>query len=360
MKKYRYQLQKYDPENGKGICPDCGQKTFVYYIDTENDNRIIHEIVGRCDRQEKCGYNYTPRQFFLDNNINHDSVYPTYYYNYIETSKNTGYNYANTPEINAHFDTIEWEEVKNSLDYCANTFTSYLLEYLKENYEVLDYLINAYKIGGEPYRYDDNDNIKTSNVIFWQIDVNNEVRTGKIMDYDQNGHRSKYINWIHKDYADYVLRQCLFGEHLLNNNNDTDIWIVEAEKTAIMLKGFLMLQGIEGITVLAAGGLENLNVRKLRVFENTGKNVLLIPDLGPTSEIKWLDIATKARQIYGINIATVNPLKLYHSLTGFNSHKRIEGTDIADYLATYQKHLKFHNWLRELHKKKNITVEAVY
>ena len=59
--------------------------------------------------------------------------------------------------------------------------------------------------------------------IFWQIDVNGNVRTGKIMKYDdKTGHRIKeshsLMTWVHSELklSDFTLRQCFFGEHLLN------------------------------------------------------------------------------------------------------------------------------------------------
>jgi hypothetical protein len=49
---YRYTLEK---GSKKYHCPDCGKKTFVRYIDTENDKYLSGEY-GRCDREGKCGY----------------------------------------------------------------------------------------------------------------------------------------------------------------------------------------------------------------------------------------------------------------------------------------------------------------
>ena len=37
------------------------------YIDTENNNAYIADNVGKCNRLDKCGYHYTPRQYFEDN-----------------------------------------------------------------------------------------------------------------------------------------------------------------------------------------------------------------------------------------------------------------------------------------------------
>src|SRR5699024_8538126 len=76
--------------------------------------------------------------------------------------------------------------------------------------------------------------------VFWQIDKNLDIRSGKVMLYDKDGHRAKrndgngYITWVHSLlYDDYNLKQCLFGEHLLIDS-EKPVALVESEKTAII------------------------------------------------------------------------------------------------------------------------------
>ena len=65
---YRYQLEKYRGRGTRYSCPQCGRKyCFTRYIDTENNNQYISERVGKCNRLDKCGYHYTPREYFTDN-----------------------------------------------------------------------------------------------------------------------------------------------------------------------------------------------------------------------------------------------------------------------------------------------------
>ena len=61
QRQYQYQLAK----RGKWVCPECGRKTFVCYVDTNGN--VLDEGVGKCDRADKCAYHYTPRQYFADN-----------------------------------------------------------------------------------------------------------------------------------------------------------------------------------------------------------------------------------------------------------------------------------------------------
>ena len=64
---YRYQLEKYRGRGSRYVCPQCGRKyTFTKYIDT-NNNTYVNDNVGKCNPLDKCGYHYTPRQYFEDN-----------------------------------------------------------------------------------------------------------------------------------------------------------------------------------------------------------------------------------------------------------------------------------------------------
>ena len=64
---YRYQFEKYRGRGTRYSCPQCGRKyCFTRYIDTET-NQYINERVGKCNRLDKCGCRYTPKQYFTDN-----------------------------------------------------------------------------------------------------------------------------------------------------------------------------------------------------------------------------------------------------------------------------------------------------
>lgn len=124
---------------------------------------------------------------------------------------------------------------------------------------------------------------KRAEVIFWQIDQWNNVRTGKIMQYDQQtGHRLKengfsYISWVHtkmKDKLpkDFNMRQCLFGEHLLTKYPDRMVALVEAEKTAVIgaiMEPDYVWVAVGGKTSLNEERLKPLLKRKMIVFPDT-------------------------------------------------------------------------------------------
>ena len=61
-------MERYRGRGTRHVCPQCHRKgTFTRYIDTHNNNIYISENVGKCNRLDKCGYHYTPKQYFTDN-----------------------------------------------------------------------------------------------------------------------------------------------------------------------------------------------------------------------------------------------------------------------------------------------------
>lgn len=159
---------------------------------------------------------------------------------------------------------------------------------------------------------------KLDMTIFWQIDEQGRVRTGKMMKYYPKGHlkfghRDKdsqynfdfvhtalsrpqlvrdrlgfpvvgedgqYVYEVkHKDIFDddkQEMKQCLFGMHLLNKYPGADVNIVESEKTAIVMA---IAYGNHAKQVwMACGGLQNINRDKLAPIIREGRNVTLFPD----------------------------------------------------------------------------------
>lgn len=135
---------------------------------------------------------------------------------------------------------------------------------------------------------------KNGMVIFWQIDEQKRVHTGKMMLYKPDGHRDKdtpyNFDWVHSalyrdprtgysaDKTD--MRSCLFGLHLLNKfklpNIEQDVCIVESEKTALIMS---IAYGNDLKQVwMACGGLGNINRDKLRPIIEQHRHIILYPD----------------------------------------------------------------------------------
>ena len=75
MSEYRYQLERYRGRSTRYICPQCKRKqSFTRYIDTYNNNEYISDNVGKCNRIDKCGYHYTPKQYYTDNPWKRDTA----------------------------------------------------------------------------------------------------------------------------------------------------------------------------------------------------------------------------------------------------------------------------------------------
>ena len=65
---YSTKLEPYKGQATRYTCPSCGKRReFVRYIYAANGEHI-HENVGRCNRVQRCGYHYTPSQYFKDTN----------------------------------------------------------------------------------------------------------------------------------------------------------------------------------------------------------------------------------------------------------------------------------------------------
>ena len=136
---------------------------------------------------------------------------------------------------------------------------------------------------------------KQGMTIFWQIDEQQRVRTGKMMLYKTDGHRdrdSRYnFDFIHAalfrddhipQYSDELQekKQCYFGLHLLNaykvKNVEQTVCMVESEKTALIMA---TAYGNNAKQVwMACGGLENLTRERLQPIIEQGRKIVLYPD----------------------------------------------------------------------------------
>lgn len=309
MNEYKYILEPYKSMDTRYHCPSCKHrdKTFSRYINTETGEHI-HPSVGRCNREIKCGYHLTPRQFFGDNPEN--LQYP----NKSNTFKNDTKSY-NSLQLNS-FTTIPDNMFKKSLKaYEDNYFVLFLIA--KFGYERTNKLISRYFIATS--------NHWPGSTVFWQIDVSGKIRTGKIMLYNfKSCKRVKepfnHINWAHKalKLPQYQLSQCLFGEHLLKDNINP-VAIVESEKTAIIASLYM-----PQFVWLATGCLTNLCLSKCQVLE--GRPIILFPDLNAYE--KWCQ---KAKELAVFGSVKVSDLLETHS----SSNEKEKGLDIADYLLQF-------------------------
>lgn len=291
--------------NTRYHCPSCQhkEKTFSRYIDTQTGN-YLGPIVGRCNRESNCGYHYTPKQYFQDNNISFNTppLKPDPKPNAIMPKRPTSF--------------IPSDIFKASLkSHESNHFITFLIDLF--GIEVTRGLISRYFIGTSKYWQ--------GATVFWQIDVSGKIRTGKIMLYSPTtGKRVKepfnHINWVHSvlKMSDFELRQCLFGEHLLRDKTK-HVAIVESEKTAIIASVYF-----PQFTWLAVGSINNLKAEICKVL--AGRKVTLFPDLNGFE--KW---SSKAKELSHLAIFTVSTLLELKA----SEKDRMKGFDLADYLVQF-------------------------
>ena len=136
-------------------------------------------------------------------------------------------------------------------------------------------------------------------VIFWQIDENGIVRSGKIMKYLLDGHRDKKRNpgWMHNqkfvreriDYEHTEFRSTLFGMHLVPKYPHAAIHLVESEKTALICA--IHFGNIEQDLFVACGGLKNLRAEAIKSLIEMGRDIYLWPDKDGIEE--WTKLCDK-------------------------------------------------------------------
>ena len=63
---HRYELEKYKGIRSRYECPACHRKrVFARYVDTWT-GKYLSPDVGRCNREDNCGYHYTPKEYDHD------------------------------------------------------------------------------------------------------------------------------------------------------------------------------------------------------------------------------------------------------------------------------------------------------
>ena len=303
MAEYRFSLQKYK-RGSKLSCPKCGKKQcFVKYIDSQGEI-TFPDYVGRCDHEQSCQYHYTPSDYFHDNpmvvDYNKD--------NFIEADKPK-------PNLLPPTSFVDNELMKRTLtNYGMNPLYIYLSRMLGK--DETSRIFQLYHVGTSKKW--------GGSTVYWQIDWQGNVRTGKIMLYDaETGHRTKeprsYVSWVHTELnlPNYNLKQCLFGEHLLSENPTKPVAIVESEKSALIATHYM-----PEFIWLATGGKNGcFNSEAMQVLK--GREVTLIPDLGATEQ--WKE---KSALLSGIckRVVVSNVLECTS-----DEEQRSQGLDIADF-----------------------------
>ncbi len=288
-------------------CPSCGKaKKFTRYIDTST-NEYLADHVGKCERENNCGYHFRPKEFFQENPLNRPAT--------IEACHPKAKPMVHEPSY------IPRDIVEKSLvrGVNANNF----LQFLKNRFgeETVSISVERFNIGTSKHW--------PGATVFWQIDSRGMARTGKIMLYNsETGKRVKddyaRITWVHSVLTQtgsipkpFTLHQCLFGEHQVKAGRIHEIIVLESEKTAIISSIYL-----PDFTWMACGGLSMLNSRMLQAIIKFP--IILYPDLKALD--KWEAKAEELRRD-GFRVTVSAFLEKIS-----DRQDREAGLDLADYL----------------------------
>ena len=303
-------LEKYTGRASRHKCPKCGDlHSFAYYLNGDT-GLPIDKTVGRCNHESGCGYHYTPKQFFTDNPVEKERCEIAI--------RQTPVSKPQREAGNIPFSYVEKSASYNSSFVCflCGLFDRYSLESPTIERLMQDYALGATKDGS---------------IIYWQIDVQGRVRTGKVMKYNpETGHRIKDdggINWIHSIMKkrkllpeDYTLVQCLFGEHLLKMYPTKVVALVESEKSALIASGVY-----PQYIWLATGGKSQLSIDKLKTLQ--GRTVIMFPDVDGFEY--W---SNKAKEVEAIGCKVIVSDLLEKNATDEDRANKI---DLADWLIRY-------------------------
>lgn len=301
-----YKLEPYRGKMSRNICPSCRRKSvFTLYLDTKT-GLPISPNVGRCNREINCGYHFPPNQYFKQNP---NLVNETFQSHLFKATDEVLRSSQQTSVIPDSMFEMSFSNVSK------NNFVKYLLSLFGT--DLTKKLIETYLIGSSKYWLGAN--------VFWQVDILGQIRTGKIVLYDSTtGKRIRepvsHIAWVHSalKIKNFNLKQCFFGEHLLNISLGKSVAIVESEKTAIIASVYM-----PQFIWLASGSLSNLGIEKFRILK--GRKIVLFPDLNGFQ--KWKQKALEIERFLNSKILVSDFLELHAS-----DYEKELGLDIADYL----------------------------
>ena len=228
----KYTLAHYRDQkrnNWNRTCPQCGKREFSPYIDLYTGRPIDDKHCGKCNRETNCGYHQPPREWFAEHRPEHREWLPREEFiakkqQERREAEEARRRYEEEQRKKPRFDyfaskqPMEVQEYLNQMKHCllkCQAYTHTLAQWLYTMFprERVDYALNRYRVGGT----------RDGRTVFWGIDLRGRTRTGKVMAYGLDGHRKKgcpgAFNWVHSILGlKQLAPQCLFGEHLINDN----------------------------------------------------------------------------------------------------------------------------------------------
>lgn len=317
----------------KHICPACGEKRFVRVVD-ESTGEYLPDHVGRCDRESKCGYQYTAKQYLLDNRRYEEQV------NFArnpDPSRGAGLG-LNRKEVRASprvcFQKADHLEITHLIEtlmgYERNSFVRSLENLFPYDSDAIGEAVSDYKIG------------TVGNwTSFPVIDRQGRLCKAKLMKFDPlTGKRLRYaggqgvIHSLQKMLKDEgrlreefeTDKDVFFGDHLTTKYPTWPIAIVESEKTAVIAS---LCKGIfPDLVWIATGSKQSLNAGRIKRL-GLNRRVILYPDVDGFEQ--WSAIEREANRL-GCNVRVSNLLEQFAT-----ADERAKQVDLADYLIAEQR-----------------------
>ena len=339
------------------ICPICKQPKFSPYIDTVTNEPIAPKECGRCCREKSCAYHMTPSEWFKDNPPEKREWLPKEQYIELMRQRRREARVASPPALSQGEGASSAMPVSPLLGRGKGEAASYLSRmstlchksrsdknnlarwlYTQFPEEQVAEVLARYRTGST----------RDGRIIYWQIDEHGQVRAGKVMAYDLDGHRMKdgkgNVCWVHSmkidgiRFDEMLAPQCLFGEHLASPPalsqgegagsamQDSPPWeglgeappcLVESEKTAL-----IMSLVCPDKVWLATGG--KANFKESMLWPLLGHEVAVYPDADALRD--W------EQRIHQLNRELVHSLYIptgYYNLMNHDEARR-EGWDLAD------------------------------
>ncbi len=285
---YPYSLDK---SSKKIICPNCGHRTFVRYVDNKTGQYLPGET-GRCDREAKCRLHNKPLRAYIGK--------------YTTPLRRTKRQIGN-------IDLIPVSEMQKTLTgYTQNILIQSLLQ--KFGRQEVNKALTRFYIGTGEGKHQ-------GWTIFWQVDQNGLIRTGHMMKYlGLSRSKDQYAqNWVHGEIRkNFRLKQCFFGlDQIKGLSKDVTINIVESEKTAFIASIYYPDE-----IWLATASKNGLSKDKLLPLYQ--HSVRLYPDIDAFQS--WSKIAKDMK-----NVNVINWPKVFIQ-NGVDRETLDETADLADYL----------------------------
>lgn len=309
MNNSRYQLEPYKSPANRYRCPNPAclrPHEFTRYIDVETGLHLADDV-GKCNREDKCGYHKTPREYFREN----PKTGPEFRGMIVAKP------FYQTPRGPTDYLPGHLVEATHRQFQRNNLFQFFTKQIGEKNAKKL---FDTYKAGTAKHW--------PGATAFWQIDELNRARQCKVMQYNPDtGKRVKgqnsFIAFMGKrvlNKPDANLQQCLFGTHILPRRPLAPVAIVESEKTAMYCAYYF-----PDFVWLATGGKQGCKWTDRAVLAPLmDRTIILFPDLKATAD--WKIKADKIGAIIRCKIVVSDYLENMAT-----EQQRADGLDIMDF-----------------------------